>query len=221
MPDIVISSGASQINANVKTTRVVSWPHHSCPFPLTASVMRNDARDDLSRRRHPHHVQVLQGNLDALGRWLIIDGAAGGGGGVGLGQLSFGGAVNALLEDGLDLVEIEFGLEVTQVMAITGGVGSATGIGKIELIIEDLVAGVAPITCQRPSKDGLRFGEKVVRGPIGEVCSQSRWTCDVVIYARGDGYPAVTDQVGSETRTTYQLPLPLPLFLIFLGSSPT
>lgn len=171
----LVQSQPNQCQRKNNTYRFM--PHHSCPFPLTASVMRDDARDDLSRRRHPHHVQVLQGNLDALGRWLIIDRAAGGGGGVGLGQLSFGGAVNALLEDGLDLVEIEFGLEVTQVMAITGGVGSATGISKIELIIEDLVAGVAPISCQRPSKDGLRFGERVVRGPIGEVCSQNWWTC--------------------------------------------
>lgn len=85
-------------------------------------------------------------DLDALGRMLdLVDGAARGGGRVGLGELILGlGAVDALLEDGVDLVHVELGLEVSNV-GVARGVGTTTRVGKVELVIDDLVTGVSPI----------------------------------------------------------------------------
>lgn len=85
------------------------------------------------------------GDLDALGRGLVVDGATAGGGRVGLGELILGsGAMNGLLKDGFNLVHVKLGLEVREVVGVAGRVGSAAGVGKVELIIEDLIAGVAP-----------------------------------------------------------------------------
>lgn len=85
------------------------------------------------------------GDLDALGRVLdLVDGAAGGGGGLGLGELILRfGTVDALFEDRVDLVHVELGLEVSDI-GIAGGVGATTGVGKVELIIDDLVTGISP-----------------------------------------------------------------------------
>lgn len=88
-----------------------------------------------------------QGPLDALGRVLdLVDGAARGGGGIGLCELVLGlgfGAVDALLEDGLDFVHVELGLEVANV-GVAGRVGAAAGVGQVELVVDDLVTRVAP-----------------------------------------------------------------------------
>lgn len=66
----------------------------------------------------PHLVTVPVRDLDALGRALdLVDGATRGGRGLRLGQLLLDlGAVEALLEDGLDIVHVELGLEVTKVV---------------------------------------------------------------------------------------------------------
>lgn len=101
---------------------------------------------------NPHHVRVPGGRrgLDALGRQLI-DGASASGGRLGLGQLVVNRTVDCLLEDRLGLVDLKLGLEVLDVVE-AGRVGSATGVGKVELIVEDLLARVAPITGQRICK---------------------------------------------------------------------
>lgn len=78
----------------------------------------------------------------------LVDGAAGGGGRVGLGELVLSlGAVDALLEDRVDLIHVELGLEVSNV-GVAGGVGTTTRVGKVELVIDDLVTGVSPIVEQ-------------------------------------------------------------------------
>lgn len=52
--------------------------------------------------------------------------------------------MNVLLEDGLWLIDLELGLEVMDVMEARR-VGSATGFGEVELVFEDLLAGIAPV----------------------------------------------------------------------------
>lgn len=101
------------------------------------------------KKADPHLVRLPRlkegEDLDALGRVLnLVDGAARGGGGVGLGELILGlGTMDALLEDGVDLVHVELGLEVSDV-GVAGGVRATTGVSKVELVINDLVTGVAP-----------------------------------------------------------------------------
>lgn len=51
---------------------------------------------------------------------------------------------HALLEDGLRLVDLELGLEVIQVVRVSTTVGVTTFIGKIELLINDLLTSSAP-----------------------------------------------------------------------------
>lgn len=48
------------------------------------------------------------------------------------------------LKDGLDLIHIELGLELLDV-GEAGGVGSTASVGKIELVVKNLVTGVAPV----------------------------------------------------------------------------
>lgn len=78
---------------------------------------------------------------------LVVDRAARAGSGLGLGEtiLVLGlRAVNALLEDGLGLVDLELGLEVVSVVGVSAAVGAATGIGELELLVDDLLTGSAP-----------------------------------------------------------------------------
>ncbi|KAI1502611.1 hypothetical protein F5X99DRAFT_378561 [Biscogniauxia marginata] len=55
------------------------------------------------------------------------------------------GAVDSLLKDGLGLVELELGLEVFQVGRVATTVGTTTGICEVEVLVDDFVAGIAPI----------------------------------------------------------------------------
>lgn len=84
--------------------------------------------------------------LDALGRFLPVDGTSGRRG-VDLGELvvSHNGAVESLLEDGLGLVELELGLEVLQVVGVAAAVGATAGIDKVELVVDDFLARSAPV----------------------------------------------------------------------------
>ena len=117
---------------NTKSVHVI----HSCryckqPFEMTS----------------PHHVQALVfGGLDALGRFLLIEGASAGSG-LRLDELLITGLrpVEVLLEDGLGFVELELGLEVDLAVVVAAAVGAATGIGEVELIIDDLFADTTPI----------------------------------------------------------------------------
>jgi hypothetical protein len=54
------------------------------------------------------------------------------------------GAVQALLKDGLGLVDLELGLEVLRVAGDAAAVGAAAGVGKVEGFVDDFLAGVAP-----------------------------------------------------------------------------
>jgi len=54
--------------------------------------------------------------------------------------------VDTLLEDRLGLIELELGLEVVQVVGVAAAVGTATGVGEVELLIDNLLASSAPVT---------------------------------------------------------------------------
>ena len=54
------------------------------------------------------------------------------------------GAVQALLKDGLGLVDLELGLEVLRVAGDAAAVGAAAGVGKVERLVGGLLASVAP-----------------------------------------------------------------------------
>lgn len=82
---------------------------------------------------------------------LLIHRAASAGGALGLVQsviLISLGAVDALLEDGLGLIELELGLEVMEMVRVTAAVGAATSVGELELLVDDLLAGTSPIVGQ-------------------------------------------------------------------------
>lgn len=107
---------------------------------LTADVCNH-------RNDEPHHVQA-QGvlDLDALCRFLFVQGASARSG-LGLDELVVAGlrAMESLLEDGLRLVELEFGLEVDLAIIVAAAVGATTRVGEVELIIDDLLADSAPV----------------------------------------------------------------------------
>jgi hypothetical protein len=65
------------------------------------------------------------------------------------------GAVDTLLEDGLGLIELELGLEVMEMVGVAAAVGAATSVGKLELLIDDLLTGTSPIVGQNLSLCGL------------------------------------------------------------------
>ena len=46
--------------------------------------------------------------------------------------------MDVLLEDGVSLDMLEFGLEILQASCVTGAVGAAASIGKIEAFVLDL-----------------------------------------------------------------------------------
>ncbi len=88
-----------------------------------------------------------QDHLLILGRLIFVDAAAAGRG-VGLGELLvfllIGSTVDALLKDGLGLIELELGLEVFSVVGISAAVGAAASVGPVELVVNDLLAGRTP-----------------------------------------------------------------------------
>lgn len=81
--------------------------------------------------------------LDVLGGLLVVDRDAARGG-LGLGQFLLR-AMDALLENGLGLVDVEFGLEVAQVVAEAAAIGAAAGVGQVEALVMDLLACVTPM----------------------------------------------------------------------------
>jgi hypothetical protein len=75
---------------------------------------------------------------------LLVHGAASAGGRLRLGEervifLVLGWAVDALLKDGLGLVDLKLGLEVAQVVRVAAAVGSATLVGPLELLINNFL----------------------------------------------------------------------------------
>lgn len=52
--------------------------------------------------------------------------------------------MNAFLKDGLGFVELELGLEVVEVVGITAAVGTTTGVGEVERLINYFFADITP-----------------------------------------------------------------------------
>lgn len=117
-------------------------------------------------------------DLGALGRVLVDRDATGGGSGgsVGLGELWVLCAVDRLLEDGLGLVELELGLEVLEVVGIAGRIGAAASVGKVELVVKNLITRVAPISIsgcldKAPIRSQVRCGSASFSKGCGQVRS--------------------------------------------------
>lgn len=58
------------------------------------------------------------------------------------------GAVDGLLEDGLRLVDVELGLERRQVVSVAAAVGATPRVGETEVLIDDFLAGIAPVNSE-------------------------------------------------------------------------
>lgn len=88
---------------------------------------------------------VKKTDLQAL--VLFVRRAASAGGRLSLGQgiviLDFG-TVKTLVEDGLELIDFELGLKVMQMVRVATAVGTASGVGELELFIDDFLAWTTP-----------------------------------------------------------------------------
>ncbi len=85
--------------------------------------------------------------LVILGHHLVLVDAAAAGRGISLGELLVGlvdGTVDTLLKNGLRLVELKLGLEVPEVVGVAAAVGAATGIVKVEGLVDNLLEGTTP-----------------------------------------------------------------------------
>lgn len=95
-------------------------------------------------------LRLKTSRLGVLGGLLLVEATSRGRGRVDLGQLVVGlGAVDALLEHGLGLVELKLGLEVPGAVVVVAAVGVAAAVGEVELGIDDLLAGTAPVTANK------------------------------------------------------------------------
>lgn len=119
------------------------------PRPSLVNVLRR-ARYWLVCEDGPSSCPSPVRDLDALGRGIGVDligGATRSRGSLGLGELLDSlRAVDALLEDGLDVVHLELGLEVS--VGEAGRVGPTAGLGHVELVVDDLVTWVTPDSCK-------------------------------------------------------------------------
>lgn len=139
--------GGVQIQCSAKSKireTLVVIPHNmsSCQGRLPCSPFHEIARDFQS-------ILMSQRVLPLGGRHvtlhvlvLLVHRAASAGGRLRLGEgviLLMLGAVDALLKDGLGLVDLELGLEVAQVVGVATAVGSAALVGPLELLINDFL----------------------------------------------------------------------------------
>lgn len=51
--------------------------------------------------------------------------------------------MEALVEDGLELIDFELGLEVME-MQVTAAVGTAASVGELELLVDDFLTWTTP-----------------------------------------------------------------------------
>lgn len=57
-----------------------------------------------------------------------------------------GGAVDTLLEDWFGFVELELGLEVAEVVGVAAAIRTTSGVDKVELLVDNFLADIAPVT---------------------------------------------------------------------------
>lgn len=101
---------------------------------------------------------------------LVVDRTAGARGALCLGEhvvLLDLGAVEALLKDGLGLVDLELGLEVMEMVRVAAAVGAAASVGELELLVDDLLARRAPVAAATSVLLGL-LGVNTVEAALGE-----------------------------------------------------
>ena len=67
-----------------------------------------------------------------------------------------GSAVKLLLEDGLGVRGFEFGLEITNGMAVSAAVGATASVGEVVTIVLHLVSRAAPMTKRELMLDARR-----------------------------------------------------------------
>jgi len=115
----------------------------------------------MSERRFNSFLEVLVASL--VRRTAYARGRVG----LGEGVILDLGAMDPLLEDRLGFIELEFGLEVRKVVGVAATVGAAAGIGKIELLIDDLLTDSAPVSLACAVLLGL-LGVNALEAILGE-----------------------------------------------------
>lgn len=101
---------------------------------------------------------------------LIVHGAAGARGALGLGQsvvILMVRAVDALLEDGLGLIDLKLRLEVMEMVRVAAAVGATTRVGEAELLIDYLGAKTTPVATAATILLGL-LGVDTFEAVLGE-----------------------------------------------------
>lgn len=95
-------------------------------------------------------------------------------GGLGLSQLLavlLGRAMDRLLEDRLRFVDVELGLEGIQVVGVAAAVGAATSVGETEVLVDDLLTSIAPVTSAAAVLLDL-LGVDTLVSMLGEIARQ-------------------------------------------------
>lgn len=77
------------------------------------------------------------------------------------------GAVKALVEDRLELVDLELGLQVLEMVRQVAAVGATTSIGEVEVLVHDLLAGRTPVCLAATVLLGLLWVD-AVEAVLGE-----------------------------------------------------
>lgn len=105
--------------------------------PNDGECLPYDARGETMRL-------LLEVVLFVLGRASTLRGR-------GLGEvvclILLGGAVEALLEDGFGLIDVELCLKVAELVSVAAAVGAAAGVDEGKVLVDDLVASSAPRMC--------------------------------------------------------------------------
>lgn len=140
------------------------------------------------------------------------------------------GSVQVLLEDGLGLVDVELGLELGAVRDYARAVGSAPGVGEVEVLVDDLLAGFTPVFLRQRLASMRRMRDAGVgRGEVKKKATMERDKREGKVRQAGEGGMGGRDErlvkaaQATERRErgslAYQFPLPPPFFLVFLGSA--
>jgi hypothetical protein len=106
--------------------------------------------------------------LHLLVRLVVVDAGAVRRG-LGLALLILGAHV--LLEDGLRLVDLKFGLEIINVARQATAIGAAAGIVEVEVFVHHLVTSIAPVSPTTAILLGL-LGVGISKAVLGEELGQ-------------------------------------------------